>query len=95
MDEFRLANTVLLRVIALALLLCPQALAEGQLVQIMIAEADLFRSPDYAGEVVRKAMEGEEFESVTEVGEFYLVEDHKTKSFLYIPKTSVEEIKDA
>ncbi len=89
MNKFRLADTVLLWVLALVVMLWTNAAAEDQMVQVRIAEAELFRSPTYDGEVIRTALEGEEFVSVTEVGEFYLVEDPQTESFLYVPFTSV------
>ncbi len=83
MNYFRLADTVLLWVLALVVMLWSQAIAEDQLVQVRIAEAEMFRSPAYDGEVIRTALEGEEFLSVTEVGEFYLVEDPQTEWFRY------------
>ena len=94
MNNFRLADTMLIRVLALAVLLWSPALAVDQIVQVRIAEAELFRSPAYDGEVIRRALEGEEFLSVTDVGEFYLVADPQTESFLYIPFTSVYLLQD-
>lgn len=89
MQKTLLAATFVMLVIAPAILLATVVRAEDQIVQIRISEAEMFRSPAYDAEVIRTALEGEEFVSVTKVGEFYLVADPITEAFLYLPFTSI------
>ena len=74
------------------LLLHTPALAAEITIQIRDAQVSMLRSPDYEGEVIRVAVEGEQFTAVTTVGDFYLVRDDQTESFLYVPFLAAMEI---
>ena len=74
-------------------LLLPES---GQCKEIQLrvtsVEAPLLRSADYESEVIRVAVQGEEFTSVTTVEDFYLVRDEESGSFLYLAFSNAEEL---
>jgi hypothetical protein len=76
----------------LALVLCLPAFAKDELIRVSGQEVALLRSPDFEGEAIRYAADGDEFVAVTTVGEFYLVKDEESGSFLYIPLVSAQVI---
>lgn len=73
-----------------ALLPLLAAHAEDATVRVRKDGVSLLRSPNYDGEVVRTAEAGEKLEKVTDVGEFFLVKDVDSDSFLYISMGDVE-----
>lgn len=82
-------------IVAAALLwlaLCSAALAKDITIEIRDSQVNLLRSPDYQGEVIRVAVQGERFTAVTTVEDFYLVRDEQTGSFLYVPTLAAYEL---
>jgi cell wall-associated NlpC family hydrolase len=75
---------------ALALLSLSAAQAKDMQIRITSSQANLLRSADYEGEVIRTAKAGDTFVAVTQVKDFYLVKDEESGAFLYVPGSSVE-----
>jgi len=74
------------------LALCTAALAKDIAIEIRDNQVNLLRSPDFEGEVIRVAVQGEKFTAVTTVDDFYLVRDEESGSFLYVPMMSAYEL---
>ena len=69
------------------------AVASGEItIAIKDAKAGLLRSAQEDAEVIRWAVQGEQFIAVTMIKNFYLVEDEETESFLYVPFYQAEEL---
>jgi cell wall-associated NlpC family hydrolase len=77
-------------VVAIWALSSASALAKDIEIQVTSAQVNLLRSADYEGKVIRVAKAGDKFVAVTDSGDFYLIKDSETGTFLYIPKHMVQ-----
>lgn len=71
---------------------CMPASAKDELIRVLGQNVAMLRSPNFEGEVIRYAADGDEFVAVTMVDEFYLVKDEESGSFLYIPLVNAQVI---
>jgi hypothetical protein len=88
-------NWRLALVLGLAWLALASAAWAGEIeIVINASEANLLRSPDDDGEVIRTAHEGDTFVAVTTYDEYYLVRDEESGAFLYVPFYAAAELRE-